>query len=81
MYGTARAGAIIRQRVNSGKINATRYVMKEGERLDVLAGKFYGNARLWWAIAAASGIGWALQCPPGTVLFVPSLGDIAKVVG
>ena len=81
MYGTARAGIIIRQRVMSGKINAERYVMKEGERLDVLAGKIYGNARLWWAIAAASGVGWAMQCPPGTVLYIPSLGDIAKVVG
>jgi hypothetical protein len=81
MYGTSRGAVIIRQRVLSGKIATQRYTLKEAERLDILAGKYYGNARLWWAIAAASGIGWGLQAPAGTVIFIPRLGDVAQVVG
>ena len=81
MYGSPRAAVIIRQRVKSGKMATQRYILKEGDRLDILAGKYYGNAKLWWAIAAASGIGWGLQAPPGTVLYIPSLGDVAQVVG
>jgi len=47
-------------------------VLNEGERLDTIAGRVYGNARLWWIIAAASGIGWPLQVPPGTQLLIPT---------
>ena len=82
MYGTSRGAYTIYRGVQSGQINASRYVSKEGERLDILAGRNYGDGRLWWVIAAASGIGWSLQVPPGTVLYVPSnLGQIAGVVG
>ena len=45
--------------------------MKEGERLDQIAGVVYGDSTLWWMIAAASGIGWGLQVPPGTKLRIP----------
>ena len=44
----------------------------EKERLDVLAGKIYGDGGYWWIIAAASGIGWSLQVPPGTRLKIPT---------
>lgn len=82
MYGTARSCYAIYQGVQTGTINASRHVSKEGERLDILAGRSYGDARLWWVIAAASGVGWSLQVPPGTILYLPSnLGQIAGVVG
>ena len=42
------------------------------QRLDHIAYKTYGDSALWWIIASASGIGWALQCPPGTVLRIPT---------
>ena len=54
----------------------------EGDRLDHLAGKFYGSGTLWWIIAAASGVGWGLQVPPGTLLAIPTrLGQINALVG
>ncbi len=62
IYSAARTGAI------STKI----HVLEEGERLDQLAGIAYGDGSLWWVISAASGIGWALQVPPGTRLLIPS---------
>lgn len=55
-----------------GQIAFARVTIKEGQRLDKIAHDFYGDARLWWIIAAASGIGWWLQVPPGTLLKVPT---------
>lgn len=74
-------GAIrrLRDAFAAGQISTTSYVVKEGERLDVLAGRFYGDGRLWWVIAAASGIGWWVQVPPGTQLYVPT--DLTQVQG
>lgn len=46
--------------------------LAELQRLDHIAANAYGDASLWWVIASASGIGWALQCPAGTILRVPT---------
>jgi hypothetical protein len=39
------------------------------------------DATLWWIIASASEIGFALQTPPGTQLKIPLLEDVAKYAG
>lgn len=78
-YGTATIHNSIRRGVQQGRISVREYVLKEGERLDTLAGKSYGNARLWWIIAAASGIGWGLQVPPGTQILIPT--DLRQLSG
>ena len=63
--------------VQSGEIDFNTHTLVSGERLDYLAGKFYGDASLWWVIAAASGIGYALQVQPGTILRIPiSINDV-----
>lgn len=55
--------------------------LKENQRLDHIAYQVYGDGTLWWAIAAASGIGWALQCPPGTILRIPTdLNQIYELI-
>ena len=58
--------------VENGSINYQTILLEEGQRLDHIAGIYYNNASLWWLISAASGIGWGLQCPPGTVLRIPT---------
>ena len=58
--------------VENGSINYQTILLEEGQRLDHIAGIYYNNSSLWWLIAAASGIGWSLQCPPGTVLRIPT---------
>lgn len=58
--------------IENGRINYSLHVLEQGERLDYLAGVNYGDSSLWWVIAAASGIGYALQVPPGTILRMPS---------
>jgi hypothetical protein len=69
----------IRNLVASGQLSTTTVVLKEGERLDQIAGKYYGDSTLWWVIAAASGIGWGLQCPPGTVVAIPDKSQMEKL--
>jgi len=69
---TARAVDRIRQAQRSGTIPTRERVLKQGERLDQIAGEEFGNSTLWWIIAATSNIGWALQVPPGTILRIPS---------
>ena len=80
--GTTYASTIIRAAMNTGTIEYSPYELKEGQRLDHIAGEAYGDGTLWWIIAAASGIGWGLQCPPGTLLKIPSnLGVIYALIG
>ena len=62
----------IRAAVMRGDIIIKTHTLKEGERLDVLSYLFYNDSSLWWIIAAASGIGWNLQVPPGTLLQIPT---------
>ena len=80
-YGTSFAIPAIRNNVNNGNIRCTSMVLTESQRLDILAGEIYGDGRLWWLISAASGIGWGLQCPPGTLLLIPDLNDCKSFVG
>jgi hypothetical protein len=76
--GTSRVSAILFEAARAGRIPCVTYVLKENQRLDHLAGKHLGNGQLWWVIAACSGIGWALQAPPGTRIKIPT--DIEKVM-
>ena len=80
-FGTSAAVNAIRQNIRQGNISFTVQNLAEAQRLDVLAGEVYGDASLWWVIAAASDIGWALQVPPGTFLGIPTdLSEIGDLV-
>ena len=76
---SARGIARIRLAVRNGDLSITTRVLKEGESLDRIAGETYGDSRLWWVIASASGIGWAPQAPPGTFLRIPT--DLSQIGG
>ena len=79
ILGTNGSIQKIRDAVASGNLSTTVMVLKESDRLDTIAGKFYGDGRLWWVVAAASGIGWWLQVPSGTRIVIPT--DINQVMG
>ena len=77
----SNASTRIFQAVENQQINYTVHLLEEGERLDYLAGIYYKDSSLWWILAAASGIGYALQVPPGTVIRIPnSLSEIFGVL-
>jgi hypothetical protein len=69
----------IHRAVLAGTIVTQTIVLEEGRRLDQVAGDAYGDASYWWVIAAASGIGWGLQVPAGTLIRVPS--SLEEVIG
>ena len=81
-YGTFDPCYYVYQAAITGQIDTQPYTTKEGERLDILAGKYLGDGKLWWAIAAASGIGWNLQVPPGTYLRIPTNSrQLQQIIG
>lgn len=71
----------INRAVSAGTIPSTTIILEQGQRLDHIAGAVYGDGTLWWIIAAASGIGWGLQCPPGTIIKIPNnAADAYRVI-
>jgi hypothetical protein len=81
-YGTWDACYIIHRAASSRAIDVKYYVSNEGDRLDILAGDYYGDGTLWWVIGGASGIGWGLQVPAGTMLVIPTnIGQITALLG
>lgn len=81
MYGTGRAREAIQSAIKSGQMQAQQVVLRGADRLDTIAGVVYGDARYWWVLAAASNIGWGMQVPPGTLIRVPALKDVAAICG
>lgn len=61
----------IQKGISSGVIEVDIITLSGKQRIDVISGQYYGDSSLWWVIAAASGIGWSLQLPPGTLLRIP----------
>jgi len=79
IISNSEVGPLIYRAVNRNQISFTTHVLESGERLDTLAGQYYGDSSYWWILAAASGIGWGLQVPPGTIIRIPV--NISEVVG
>lgn len=80
LKGTSATIANIRDAISNRRIKFSEIVLQEGQRLDTLAGIEYGDSSLWWVIAAASNIGWGLQIPPGTLIRIPVLLDVQRVI-
>ena len=47
------------------------HAVAEGDRLDLLAHRYLGDARLWWVIADANDIFWPMDLETGAVLRIP----------
>lgn len=77
-YGTSYISRIIFEGIKNGSIKYTESYLQEGERLDVVAGQAYQDGRLYWVLCAASGVGFAPQVPPGTVIKTPILSDVVR---
>ena len=82
--GEGRSNTRISSRIYKGVTNGTipfkAQRLKVNQRLDHLAAEFYGSSSYWWIIAAASGIGWNMQVPEGTIIRIPrNLGQILAI--
>jgi hypothetical protein len=74
--GTPNSMLLLKRAIKDGVVPVvSSFTLTGNDRLDSLAGTVYGDAKYWWVLAAASGIGWSLQVPPGTVINVVKLED------
>jgi hypothetical protein len=74
--GTSTTVSAIRSAIKTGNIEYKTITLRGRERLDTIAGEYYGDGSLWWVLAAASDIGWGLQIAPGTLINIPDLASI-----
>ena len=79
ILGTNAAIQKIRNAIENRLLTTRTLVLAEPDRLDNVAARVYGDGRLWWVIAAASGIGWWFQVPAGSRIVYPV--DIKLVMG
>lgn len=79
-YGSPRAVVRIREAIRAGTLRTKTRILREGERLDILAGEEYDDSTMWWVLAAASNIGWGLQVPAGTIILVPDHGQTIELL-
>tara|TARA_Y100000593_G_C4290162_1_gene327825 strand:+ start:863 stop:1168 length:306 start_codon:yes stop_codon:yes gene_type:complete len=79
---TTSMNSSIRQAVLNGTIDVVAHTLEQGERIDSIAYLHYNDSDYWWVIAAASGIGWNLQVPPGTLIQIPvKIEQVMRFVG
>ncbi len=52
------------------------HTVMTGDRIDVLAHRYFGDANLWWVICDCNSIAFSLEIPTGTILRIPSSTSI-----
>jgi nucleoid-associated protein YgaU len=59
---------------------ATFYTVVQGDTIDGIAYKQYGNAHLWWAIMDANPQYQSeIEINPGDVIIIPSFDEVVRV--
>lgn len=72
----------VRSRNHFDPNKATFYTVVQGDTIDGIAHKQYGNAQLYWAILDANPKYQSeLEINPGDVLTIPSYDEVVKVSG
>ncbi len=68
-----------RKRFTFNPKNFTYHIFSEGDTLDGLAFKYYGDTQLWWIILEANTTYKSvLDIPSGTALALPSVEEVIK---
>ena len=69
----------IRERVHFDESKSTFYTVVQGDTIDGIAYKQYGNAQLWWAIMDANPLYQSeIEIKPGDVLMIPPFDEVVK---
>ena len=50
----------------------TFIITQDGDRLDTLAYRFYGDSSLWWVIGVSNGMTDSMFIAPGTKMRIPA---------
>ena len=79
---TAQSVSVLRRAKEFGLLPCRIMILRQSQRLDHVAFKELGDPHAWWIIAALSNIGWGMQLPPGTILYIPeNLNTVQALVG
>lgn len=66
-----------RQRIDTTpRYDDRLHTVIEGDRIDLLAHRYLGDARLWWIICDYNDIFFSLELAPGTDLRIPSIEHV-----
>lgn len=66
-----------RQRIDTTpRYDDRLHTVVEGDRIDLLAHRYLGDARLWWIICDYNDIFFPLELTPGTDLRIPSVEHV-----
>jgi hypothetical protein len=66
-----------RQRIDTTpRYDDRLHTVIEGDRIDLLAHRYLGDARLWWIICDYNDIFFSLELQPGTDLRIPSVENV-----
>ena len=67
-----------RQRIDTSPRYDDRFhTVIDGDRIDMLAYHYLGDATLWWIICDYNDIFFPLELTPGTVLRIPSMDHVS----
>ena len=70
----------MRSRVKFDAEKSTFYSVVQGDTIDGIAYKQYGNAQLWWAIMEANPLYQSeIEIKPGAVLMIPPFEEVVKI--
>lgn len=71
-----------RQRVKFSSEEGIMYTVIEGDTIDGIAYKVYGNAQLWWAILDANPQYLTeLDINAGDIILIPAYSEVVKYCG
>lgn len=70
----------IREKVSFDKSKAVYYTVIQGDTIDGIAYRFYGNANLYWAILDANHLLSELDIKVGDSLMIPSFEEVVSAV-
>ena len=70
----------IRKRHKFNASESTYYTVVQGDSVEGIAFKQYGNAQFWWAIMDANPLYQSqIEIKPGDVLMIPPLQEVVRV--
>lgn len=78
--GSVRQVVALRLELPAFTGDVKQYRVVQGEGIDLLAQRFYGDERLWWRILDANPVVYPLDVQPNDILNVPSPGPSTRVM-
>lgn len=68
----------VRKKIKFDIKNLTQYTVREGDTVDNLAYRIYGNAQLYWAILDCNNYLSELEMSAGDIIYIPPYEEVVK---